>query len=68
LKAVHLSNPGAAFSALFDYLNSKRIFKKYDVVGKGRFPVNQESTLIFWLTDATKFSNINAVTDRVFGF
>ncbi|KAJ3270519.1 Integrator complex subunit 6-like [Terramyces sp. JEL0728] len=63
--ATNNSNPGATMSALFDYLNANRTQAKLDVRGKGRYPAQQESTLIFWVTDGMQFSNGLTVTDRI---
>lgn len=59
------SNAGLGFSHLFDFLTELRSVNLNDAPGLGRYPSDQEPTLIFWFTDSGTFSNPSGVFEKV---
>lgn len=59
------SEAGRSLRALFDHLSIIRTTEFKDMNGNGRFVSDQESTLIFWLTDAMEFSDEKGVTEKL---
>ena len=64
-EAYGCSDPGVGLANLFDLLNMHRISEGGDLPGKGWYPGSQETCLIFWITDDTRYSNQKSVTEKV---
>ena len=62
--AVGTSDAGKSFANLFELLNLYRI-SQGSVCGKGWCPGNEESCLIFWITDSTLYTNFDKVFDNL---
>ncbi|KAJ3020843.1 UNVERIFIED_CONTAM: Integrator complex subunit 6 [Siphonaria sp. JEL0065] len=59
LTATDISNPGHAFNAAFDYLNTYRYQAGLETHGKERYFTSIESTVVMWFTDGGNFSFID---------